>query len=70
MSILYFYTFVLIKSNGTKDGVENKTSINITPVIKYLYGRAKYFWIVFTIKLKRNNLRHELKKNMLKQALI
>jgi hypothetical protein len=26
-----------------------------------LYGRAKYFWIVFTIKLKRNNLCHELK---------
>ena len=25
---------------------------------------AKYFWIVFTIKLKRNNLRHELKKYM------
>jgi hypothetical protein len=35
-----------------------------------LYGRAKYFWIVFTVKLKRNNLRHELKKYMLKRALI
>jgi hypothetical protein len=31
---------------------------------------ALYFLIVFTIKLKRNNLRHELKKYMLKQALI
>jgi hypothetical protein len=31
-------------------------------------GRAKYFWILFTIKLKRNNLRHELKKYMLKRA--
>ena len=26
------------------------------------HGRAQYFWIVFTIKLKRNNLRHDLKK--------
>ena len=32
--------------------------------------RALYFWIVFTIKLKRNNLCHQLKKYMLKQALI
>ena len=32
--------------------------------------RALYFWIVFTIKLKRNNLLHELKKYMLKRALI
>ena len=31
---------------------------------------CKVFWIVFTIKLKRNNLRHKLKKYMLKQALI
>ena len=29
-----------------------------------------YFWIVFKIKLKRNNLCHELKKYMLKRALI
>jgi hypothetical protein len=35
-----------------------------------IIGRAKYFWIVFTIKLKRNNLRHKLKKYMLKRALI
>jgi hypothetical protein len=32
--------------------------------------RAKYFWIVFTIKLKRNSLRHELEKYMLKRALM
>jgi hypothetical protein len=31
---------------------------------------CKVFLDVFTIKLKRNNLRHELKKYMLKQALI
>ena len=30
---------------------------------------AKYFWIDFTIKLKRNNLRHQLKKYMLKENL-
>ena len=35
---------------------------------KGLYGRANYFWIVFTIKLKRNILRPELKKYMLKRA--
>jgi hypothetical protein len=43
---------------------------NVTSYYKGLYGHAKYFWIVFTIKLKRNKLRHELKKYMLKQALI
>ena len=34
------------------------------------WKRTLYFWIVFTIKLKRNNLRHELKKYMLKRVLI
>ena len=29
---------------------------------------AKYFWIVFTNKLKRNNLRHELKKIYVKTS--
>jgi hypothetical protein len=30
--------------------------------IKDLSGRAKYFWIVFTIKFKRNNQVRNIKK--------
>ena len=44
------------------------TKIHFDP-FKWYYGCAKYFCIVFTIKLKRNNLRHKLKKYMLKWAL-
>ena len=44
--------------------------INIIPIQTLEMHTAKYFWIVFTIKLKRNNLRHQLKKYMLKRALI
>jgi hypothetical protein len=49
----------------------SKNSI-IGKIARYegLYGHAKYFWIVFTIKLKRSNLCHKLKNYVLKPALI
>jgi hypothetical protein len=69
--LCHFYKFSLIKTGLMfhRYHVLNQLQV-FRRYNKWLYGCAKYFWIVFTIKLKRNNLRHELKKYMLKQALI